>query len=147
MRKRIGEAPALRQAVLIVVITALAPAAGLVAGCITSAGRGVESDYFVVAGSVGPLIGLALFIDITVVINDAVKEQGLTQGNKGLALVLAFSNAALLLTSAGLALYALGSGVRTTFLVTATVVPLVIQTLLLTESALFKVHAIKLADG
>jgi uncharacterized membrane protein YeaQ/YmgE (transglycosylase-associated protein family) len=147
MRKRIGEASALRQAAMIALLVAIAPLAGLLAGTITGAGRSVGRDYFIVCGSIGPLVGLALFIDISVVINTAVASQGLTKANKGLARVLVYSNAALMLTSAGFALYALGSNVQTTFLVTVAVAPLLIQTLLLTEAALFKVRAITLSPG
>jgi hypothetical protein len=147
MRKRIGEAGVVRQTAMVALLAAIAPIVAALADAITSAGRCIESDFFVVVGGVGPLIGLALFIDISVVVNDAIAKQGLTPANKGLARVLVYSNAVLLLTSEGFALYALGSGVHTTFLVAIAVVPLLIQTLLLTEAALFKVHANTLSDG
>jgi hypothetical protein len=147
MRGRLGEADGIRQAAAIALLVAIAPIGGLIAEAITCAGRSVEMEFFLVCGSVGPLVGLALFIDISVVVNGAVAGQGLTSANKGLARVLVYGNAALMTSSEGFALYALGTGVHTTFLVTATVLPLLIQTLLLTETALFKVRAITLSRG
>lgn len=147
MRQRIGAAGTFRQAMMIALLLAIAPVCGLVVGSITSAGRCISSDFFLVCGSIGPLVGLALFIDISFVINAATAGEGLTDANKGLARVLVYSNAALMVTSEGFALYALGADVQTTFLVTAVVVPLLIQLLLLTEAALFKVRVITLSPG
>lgn len=147
MRKHFSGAGPIKQAVLVAGITGLAPAVALIVSLVTTLGRSVTPEYFLALASAGPLVGLALFIDLTVVVNQAVERQGYTEANVALGRVLVYSNACLLVLSESLALYALGADQRTTFLVCATAGPLVLQVLLLTEAALYKVHAYTLSEG
>jgi zinc transporter ZupT len=147
MREHVAGASPWKQALLVAGVAGVGPVVGLIVSWITTLGRSVNPDFFFALATAGPLVGLALFIDLTVVINQAIDRQGSTPANRALGRVLVYSNACLLLLSESLALYALGAEVRTTFLVATSAAPLVLQVLLLTESALYKMRAYTLSAG
>ena len=148
LRQRLGGATMAKQGLAVAVVLGIPPIVGLIAGTITTKGRCVDPNFFVVCGTVGPLVGLALFVDIAIVINQVfVATQGLTPANKGLGRVLVYMNAGLMVMAESVALGAVGSGARTTFLVTTAVSPLVLQVWLLTETTLFKINALEPTSG
>jgi uncharacterized YccA/Bax inhibitor family protein len=148
LRQRLGGASIAKQVFAIIVALAIPLIVGVIAACITPRGRCVDPNFFVVCATVGPLVGLALFIDIAVVINQVfVAKQGLTRANKALGRILVYANAGLMTLSESFALFAVASGRPSTFLVTVVVSPLVLQVWLLTEAALFKINALEPASG
>lgn len=148
LRGRLGKTSRWRQVLVVLLVLAIPVVVAVIAAETTPSGSHVDTNFFVVLATVGPLVGLALFIDITVVINQVfVGAQGLTKANKTLGRILVYTNAALLVMSEAFALFAVGSKERTTFLIAASVSPLLLQLWLLTEAALFKIHAIPPAPG
>ena len=119
---------------------ATGPLLALIAELVTSANAAPRAGFFDALAVVAPLPGLALFIDIAVLVNLIVAAQGLTDANRALARVLLYSNAALLVGAEGFALYATASGHETIFLAVAAIVPLLLQIFLLIEVALVKMR-------
>jgi hypothetical protein len=129
-----------RQLLVVAVFAAVGPLVALVAELVASANAAPRSGFFDACAVVAPLPGLALFIDIAVLVNLIVASQGLTDANRALARVLLWSNAVLLLSAEAFALYATASGHETIFLAVATIVPLLLQVFLLIEVALVKMR-------
>jgi len=130
-----------RQIAVVIAVAIVGPLVAIVAQLAISESFAPSAAFFNVCATVGPLPGLALFIDFAVVSNQLVGSQGLTPANRALARVLVYSNALLFITAEGLALYAVANGEETVFLTFGTLIPLVIQVYLLTEAALLKTRA------
>jgi hypothetical protein len=99
---------------------------------------------------VGPVFGLAVFVEITIVMGRALaqkksrKKQATT---RALARTVVRTNAGLLLVSEGAALYAVGANVSSTFLLTSVLGPWLLQIYLLVDTAYHRIGVSKLGRG
>jgi hypothetical protein len=118
-----------------------------VAAWATSFGSGVTPEFFATIASVGPVFGLALFVEIAVVMGRVVSEQGPTRANRALARVLIRTNLGLTAISEGVSLYATGSDRQSTLLVVGAILPLVIQLVLLAETAYLRLGISRVPRG
>lgn len=130
-----------------VVFWSLGPALGWLVGCLTTFGSKADVRMFEAIGAAGPLVGLAVFVELVVVMGQLVSTQGATPANRALARSVIRANAGLLVTSEGLALYAIGAQTSSTFLVIAVLVPLLLQVYLLIDTAYQRVGASRIRGG
>lgn len=94
-----------------------------------------SDEFFVTCGHIAPLFGLALFVEIVVVMTDVVYTEGATLENKATVQVLVRTNIAMLVISETAALYAVGAKTSSAFLVVCSVLPWLVQLLLLADTA------------
>jgi hypothetical protein len=90
-----------------------------------------SGDFFTVCATVAPLFGLAVFVDIALVMGPVVGDQGATPANRALVQVLVRTNMAMLVISESAALYSVGVKASSAFLVVCSVLPWVVQLYLL----------------
>jgi hypothetical protein len=128
-------------------ICLIGPAAGLIAGLVTHAGRDVDVKFFELCSQIAPILAVALFIEIALVMGSVIERQGLTEANIGTGLVLVRSNTGLFMVSEGLALFAVACSKRTTFLEVAVVVPMIIQLYLFLDTTLLKLGIREVRGG
>jgi hypothetical protein len=98
--------------------------------------HGTTNDsFFVVCGTIAPLFGLALFVDIALVMRPVVKKQGLTDTNRATLQLLVRVNSGMLIISEAAALYAVGTEAASPFLVGCCVLPWLVQIYFLAQTA------------
>lgn len=129
-----------RQFAIIGLLVGIAPVAAWFLASLTNSGDDVSPTFFEVVALVAPLAGLALFVDLAIVMNAGLGGRPDTASNWALAEVLVYSNAGLLLMSESAALYAVAAEAQGTFLVVMVVTPLLVQLFLLTQSAMLKIR-------
>lgn len=123
----------LRAWILPIILWAAGPIVGVVVGHFSSFGDHAHDKFFEVCALIGPLFGLALFVELAVVLGQLVRAEGATPANRDLGRSVLRANAGLICVSEGLALYAVAAGRASTFLVVAIAVPMLIQILLLVD--------------
>lgn len=128
------EGNGLRVGIFVSVASAIAPITGGLIVLIFDPNRPPEV-FFEVCALLSPLFGLGLFVEIAVVMGQVIEDQGPTEGNRSLTRGLVRSNVVLLLSASGAPLWALVSGTHSAFLAVFAVVPLLLQILLLSETA------------
>jgi len=94
-----------------------------------------NSEFFVICGHVAPIYGLAIFVEVVVVMSRIVREEGATSANRGTVYALLGINAAMLVIAQSAALYAAGASESSGFLIGCCVLPLVVQLLIVLDSA------------
>lgn len=106
-----------------------------------------KSSFFEVCGLTEPLIGLAVFVELVLVIGPLFSNQGPTETNRQLARAVVRTNAGLMLVAQGAALYAIGSGSSSVFLLFSAVTPMVLQILLIIDCAYQRVGINRVREG
>jgi hypothetical protein len=124
---------ALKAWMLPVGLWAVGPLVGFLASLVWCFGASANEEFFETCALIAPLFGLALFVELALVLGQLVKDQGPTAANRGLARSVLRANAGLICVSEGLALYAVATGRASTFLVVSVVVPMLIQVQLLVD--------------
>lgn len=109
------------------------PIVGVVVAHFSSFGDHAHDAFFEVCALIEPLFGLALFVELAVVLGQLVSVQAATPANRDLGRSVLRANAGLICVSDGLALYAVAAGRASTFLVVAIAIPMLIQILLLVD--------------
>lgn len=107
----------------------------------------VSGDFFLACATVGPLFGLALFVEIALVMAPIIELQGATPANRATIRALVRINVAMLLIAESAALYAAGSGTRSAFLVVCSVLPWLIQVALLAQTTYYRTGISKVGPG
>jgi hypothetical protein len=120
---------------LTVVICLAVPAVGWIIEQFAGGLRHTNAAFFSTAGAVGPIIGLALFVEIVVVMAPEVAKPGGQAVKAGAVRMMVRTNAALLVLSEGAALYAAGANTSSAFLVVCVVLPWFLQLALLVDTA------------
>jgi len=123
------------------------PLLGLVFSCLTHLAPHKESTFFEVCALIEPVIGLAVFVELVVVLGQVVSTQGPTVGNQSLAQAVVRSNAGLLVVSLSASMYALATETSSAFLLFAAVVPMVMQLFLLIDCAYQRVGISRIRGG
>jgi hypothetical protein len=126
---------------------ALGPLLGLAFHCQTSLAPHKESSFFEVCALIEPVIGLAVFVELVVVLGQVVSAQGATPANQELARAVVRSNAGLLIGSGSAALYAIATESSSVFLLFATVVPMIVQVFLMVDCAYQRVGISRIRGG
>jgi hypothetical protein len=106
-----------------------------------------SNSFFVVCGTVAPLFGLALFVDLALVMALAVREQGATSTNRLTFQTLVRVNSAMLVISESAALYAVGTETANAFLVVCSTLPWAVQLYLLTQMAYYRAGLSRVGPG
>jgi hypothetical protein len=96
---------------------------------------------------VEPIIGLAVFVDLVLVLGHVVNHQGLTAANEYLVRAVVRGNAGLFFVSQAASLYAIGSDSSSVFLLFSATVPMVIQIFLLVDCAYQRVGISRIRGG
>jgi len=91
----------------------------------------IDGSFFAVCATVAPLFGLALFVDIGLVMAPAVAEKGPTESVRAAIRIFVRVNVGMLVLSEGTALYAIGTDRVSAFLLTCSVLPWCVQLFLL----------------
>lgn len=105
--------------------------AGVVEALGTHIHDSISSNFFVVCGTVAPLFGLALFVDIGVVMAPIVKTAGATDPIRDTTKTFVRINSGMLLISESSSLYAAATDLPSAFLVACAVLPWAVQLYLL----------------
>ena len=125
--------------------------AGWIAGEISDHWRTPDADFFAACAAIAPLIGLGLFIEITLVMAPLVAEPKLSEREHGVDKALARTavrlNATMLVLSVSSALYALGSHRHTAFLVVVSTAPWLVQLFLLMDTAYVRIGVNRIGRG
>lgn len=108
--------------------------AGVAEGISSIVEGSISSDFFVVCGGVAPLFGLAVLVDIGVVMAPAVKESGPIDAIRETTKTFVRLDIGMFAISESAALYAVGSGHASAFLVAASVLPWLVQIYILAET-------------
>jgi hypothetical protein len=87
----------------------------------------ISSDFFVVCAGVAPLFGLAVLVDIGVVMSPVVKKTGATDAIRETTKTFVRLDIGMLVISQSAALYAVGAGQASAFLVACSVLPWMVQ--------------------
>jgi hypothetical protein len=98
----------------------------------------VNNDFFLACSTVGPLIGLALFVEISLVMSPIVGEQGATSANRATVQALVRINAAMLVIAETVALFSVATSKTGTFFALASVVPWLVQLALLIQTTYYR---------
>jgi hypothetical protein len=106
-----------------------------------------SDEFFVTCGHVAPLFGLALFVEITVLMARVIHAQGSTAANKATVHTLVRINAGMLVVSEAAALYAVGAKASSTFLVICSVLPWLAQLALLVDVTYHRIGLSRLGSG
>lgn len=123
------------------------PVLGLLFACRADWAPAEHSSFFEVCGLIEPLIGLAVFVELVLVLGQLVSVQGATDANQRLARAVVRTNAGLILVSQAAALYAIGSDSSTVFLLFSAIVPMVLQVFLLVDCAYQRVGINRIRGG
>lgn len=110
-------------------------------------GGPISQDFFLTCGTAGPLIALALFVDIAVVMAPVIQSQGLTHANEMTVRALVRINTAMFVTAEAAALYAVGTETSSLFLVVSCVLPWLVQLLLLAQTIYYKTGVSRVGPG
>lgn len=127
--------PDLRGWFLVAAIVGIIVVAGVVAEPISDGWRRPDADFYVTCATIAPLFGLALFVEIALVMTPVIADQGLSSVNVAMVRTLVRLNAAMLVLSESSALYAVGGHRRTAFLVVLSTAPWLVQLVLLIDTA------------
>ncbi len=106
-----------------------------------------HSAFFEVCALTEPVIGLAVFVELVVVLGQLTTTQGATAANRSLTRAVVRTNAGLIVLSEGSALYALAQEETTVFLLCTVVVPMVLQLVLLVECAYHRAGISRIRGG
>ncbi len=87
----------------------------------------------------GPVIGLALFVEIVVVMTPAIARPDRGAAKTAAVQLLVRTNAGLLVISEGAALYAVGAKASNGFLVVCVLLPWLLQLVLLVDTAYHRI--------
>lgn len=128
-------------------IWSIGPIAGYAVGCLADFGQEAQGGLFEVCALIEPLFGLAVFVELILVLGPLVSNQGFTAANQGLARAVLRANGGLMFLSEGLALYAVAADRASTFLVIAVTIPMVIQLYLLIDCAYNRVGIHRIRPG
>lgn len=107
----------------------------------------IDSSFFSTCAQVGPVFGLALFVEIALVMQQTVAEQGATPGNVATTRALVRANIGLMLTSEGTALYAISSSCESVFLAAMVVTPWLIQLFLMADAVYLRLDVHRIRPG
>jgi hypothetical protein len=129
------------------VVFALIPLAGALGEWWFDCLDHTAAAFYATAGQVGPVFGLALFVEIVVVMTPVIAKQGATPANTATMRFLIRTNAGLLALSEGAALYAVGARASSTFLVVSVVLPWLLQVVLLADTAYTRVGLNRIRGG
>jgi hypothetical protein len=105
------------------------------------------SSFFEVCALIEPVIGLAVFVELVVVLGQLAISQGATSANRSLTRAVVRTNAGLMMLSEGCALYALAVETTSVFLLCAVVVPMILQLFLLIDCAYHRVGINRIRGG
>jgi hypothetical protein len=125
----------------------LGPLAGVSIGLICDFGANVDMRFFEILAQIGPVVGLAVFVEVVIVFNQLVAEDGATAANKATVRTIIRTNAGLLVLAEGLALFSVAAQTTSTFLLVAVVVPLLLQLLLLVDGAYLRIGIHRIRNG
>lgn len=123
------------------------PLLGLLFGCRGSWAPHSHTSFFEVCGLVEPIIGLAVFVELVVVLGQVVDKQGPTVANQQLVRSVVRANAGLFFVSQAAAFYAIGSDSSSVFLLFSATVPMAIQIFLLVDCAYQRVGISRIRSG
>jgi hypothetical protein len=98
----------------------------------------VDNDFFLACSTVGPLIGLALFVEISLVMSPIIDEQGSTPANRATVQALVRINASMLVIAETAALFSVSTSARGTFFVAASVIPWLVQLALMVQTVYYR---------
>ena len=121
--------------------------AAVIAQVATDSLNGTSDEFFAVCAQVAPVFALAIFVEIAVVMTPVFQEQGTTPANRALMRTLVRANVGLFLLSEGAALYAVGSGTASTFLVVCSVAPWALQMALMADTAYTRAGLSRIRKG
>jgi hypothetical protein len=110
-------------------------------------GQRASEDFFVVCATVGPLFGLALSVEIPLVMAPVIEKQGQSDANKATVRALVRINVAMLIIAESAALYAVGWRSRSAFLASCSVLPWLIQLVLLVQTAYYRTGVSNVGPG
>jgi len=130
-----------------VALWSLGPLLGVVFGCREEWAPHDHTSFFEVCGLVEPIIGLAVFVDLVLVLGPVVNHQGPTNANESLVRAVVRGNAGLFFVSQAAALYAIGSDSSSVFLLFSATTPMVIQIFLLVDCAYQRVGISRIRRG
>src|SRR5208282_6115034 len=119
---------------LVAFVTAAVICIGGLAELVAGPLHTVSQDFFVTCGTAGPLLALALFVEISVVMAPVVQAQGLTHANEMTIRVLVRINSVMFVMAEAAALYAVGAHTSSAFLIACCVFPWLVQLLLLAQT-------------
>lgn len=123
------------------------PLLGWLISLFTDFGSEVKIGLFEVCALIQPLFGLAVFVELILVLGQLVSTEGATKANRKTTRAVVRANAGLLVISEGLAMYAVGADRVSTVLVVAVVVPMLIQVFLLMDCAYLRVGINRIQRG
>jgi hypothetical protein len=126
---------------------AAGPLLGLIFSCKNEWAPHDQTSFFEVCGLVEPIIGLAVFVELVLVLGQVVNHQGPTLANQQLVRAIVRANAGLFFVSQGAALYAIGSESTSPFLLFSATVPIAIQIYLLVDCAYQRVGISRIRGG
>jgi len=119
----------------------------VLASVVTNAGHRVENEFFSAAASFGPVFGLAIFIELALLMRGVMEEQGQTAANTRTVQSVVRANVGLMVATEAAALIALACDTASTFLVGAVLVPPMIQLYLLVDITYLKVGVTRISPG
>ncbi len=126
---------------------ACGPVLGYLTSLFSDFGGSAEVRMFEICALIEPLFGLAVFVELVLVLGPLVAKQGPTKANRSFARAVLRTNGGLLVISEGLALYAVAARCTSTMLVVAVVVPMLMQIYLLTDCAYNRVGIHRIRTG
>jgi hypothetical protein len=134
MTEKRDQAVAASWLLCIAVYAAVLAAAGIVDLIGAHVHEALDRELFIVAGTVAPIFGFAVFVDVGIVMAPAVKEQGPTAPNRATVRTFVRVNAGMLIISESAALYAVGTSRASAFLLGCAVLPWLVQLYVLVQT-------------
>lgn len=125
----------------------VAPLLGLLVGHWSDFGTCAADELYAVGAGTAAVIGVAVFVELAVVMGSLIAEQGNTSANELLTRAVVRTNAGLFVISEGFALYAIGAKESSTLLVFLVVVPMGLQLLLFVECAYHRIGSSRIRSG
>lgn len=120
---------------------------GVVADLLSDGWRRPDPDFYATCATIAPLIGLALFVEIVLVMTPVIADQGADPVNVAMVRTVVRLNSVMLLLSVSSALYALGAHKHTAFLVVLSTAPWLVQLFLLIDTAYNRVGINRIGRG
>lgn len=131
----IGQIRRAKAWILPISLWSVGPIIGLLVAHFSQFGASADDQVFEICALIEPLFGLAVFVELVLVLGRVVEAQGATNANRHMAHAVLRTNAGLLCISEGLALYAVAARCTSTLLIIAVLLPMLTQLYLLVDCA------------